>query len=210
MADGTRLLTPRQRSALPGSPYDRLVSVVKWVLPLAAFAVLAAALILPLTANREFSFILSKDRVALAGERLRVTDASYRGEDRRGQAFTIRAANAIQRSSETPVVELEGISATLDARNGPVTAVAEAGRYDLERERITIDGPVRVDSASGYLLETQDVSVDLPTRTVASDAGVSGKVPLGSFSADRLRADVNSRTVVLEGRARLHIVQSRA
>lgn len=210
MRSTARHLTPRQRSALPGSAYDRLVGVAKWALPLAAFAILAACLILPLTASQEFSFILAKDRVALAGERLRVSRALYRGEDRKGQAFTISATSAVQRRSDTPVVELNGIAATLAAKDGLIKATAETGRYDIERERITVEGPVRVDSPAGYLLETRDVAVDLPSRSVASDAGVSGRVPLGSFSAQRLRADINSRVVVLSGGARLRIVQRRA
>jgi lipopolysaccharide export system protein LptC len=209
MASRARPLTRRQRAALPGSGYDRMVGVVKWLLPLLASVIFAACLILPLTKSGEFSFILSKDRVAPAGERLRVERAAYRGEDSKGQPFTITAASAVQRTSATPVVELNDIAATLQAQDGPVRATAERGRYDLERETIAVDGPVRVDSAAGYLVETRDVRVDLPSRSVASDDGVSGRVPLGTFSAQRLRADVNDRTVVLEGRARLRIVQRR-
>jgi lipopolysaccharide export system protein LptC len=35
-------------------------------------------------------------------------------------------------------------------------------------------------------------------------------MPLGSFSANRIEADLGARTVLLDGRARLHIVQGRA
>jgi lipopolysaccharide export system protein LptC len=38
---------------------------------------------------------------------------------------------------------------------------------------------------------------------------VDGQMPLGSFSAGRMQADLEARTVTLEGRAHLHIVQGR-
>ncbi len=202
--------TSRQRAALPGSPYDRLVSVVKILLPVAALAVFAACLIWPLTARQEFSFILSKDRVAEANERLRVSRAKYRGEDSKGQAFEITAASAVQKSSDVPIVELRDIAATLNATDGPVHATAQAGRYDMEHDRITAEGPVNIDSADGSLIRTRDVSLDMASRVVTGDQGVSGKLRLGTFRAERLRADVTGRVVKLEGRVHLHIVQPRA
>jgi lipopolysaccharide export system protein LptC len=56
-------------------------------------------------------------------------------------------------------------------------------------------------------LLTRDVAIALKTRTIASSGPVSGRMPLGSFTAGRIRADLPSRTVILDGGARLHIVQ---
>ena len=36
--------------------------------------------------------------------------------------------------------------------------------------------------------------------------GVEGSVPAGTFSADRLEADLDARTVALDGHARLRMV----
>ena len=197
----------RRNAAPPGGAWDRLVATLKLALPAAAVAVLAACLIWPLTTQREFSFILSKDRVAEARERLRMDRAVYRGEDSKGQPFTIAAASAVQRTSDTPIVELRDISAELRTPSGPARAEAEVGRYDLEQEQIDVVGPVTLESAAGYRLDTRDVSVDLATRRVTSSGPVSGRIPLGSFEAGRLRADVDDRRVVLDRGASLRIVQ---
>jgi lipopolysaccharide export system protein LptC len=50
------------------------------------------------------------------------------------------------------------------------------------------------------------VVVDLPRRAVTGAGGVSGTVPAGSFSADRLEVDLDARTVSLIGNARLRMV----
>jgi len=59
----------------------------------------------------------------------------------------------------------------------------------------------------GFLLETRDVMVDLKGRTLASAGPVSGQMRLGNFQAGRLSADLGERKVVLDGGARLKIVQ---
>ncbi len=199
--------TARQLSARPGSGFDRWMTVLKVVLPAAAAALGLTFLILPLTASEEFSFLLSKDQVGSARERLLVERAVYRGEDSRGQRFIISAARAVQRNSATPVVELSGISAELAAKDGPSRAVADAGKYDMKREQIMMIGPVRFSGADGTRLETRDVTVDLASRTLASGGMVDGRVPLGAFRAGRLRADVRGRVVTLDGGASLHIAR---
>lgn len=197
----------RANAAAPGGSWDRTVATLKLALPAAAVAVLAACLIWPLTSQQEFSFILSKDRVAAAQERLRMDRAVYRGEDSKGQPFTISAASAVQKTSDTPIVELRDISAELQTGDGPARVDAGVARYDLEREQIDVIGPVRLDSANGYRLDTRDVSIDLATRRVTGSGKVAGKMPLGSFEAGRLRADVGGRSVILDQGASLRIVQ---
>lgn len=197
----------RANAAPPGGSWDRTVATLKLALPAGAIAVLAACLIWPLTSQQEFSFILSKDRVAEAKERLRMDRAVYRGEDSKGQPFTISATSAVQKTSDTPIVELRDISAQLLTPDGPARAQADVGRYDLERERIDVVGPVELQSAAGYKLDTSDVSIDLATRKVLGSGKVVGKMPLGSFNAGRLRADVTGRSVILDQGARLRIVQ---
>lgn len=210
MSDATAAaeFSTRGRNAVPpGGRWDRFVDLMKIALPIAALAVLLACLIWPLTARQEFSFLLAKDRVDEAQERLRVERAVYRGEDSRGQPFVISAASAVQKTSDTPIVELRDISAELRTADGPARADAQIARYDMERERIDVVGPVELKSVAGYRLQTQDVSVDLNTRQVTSAGRVTGQMPLGSFQAGRLRADVGGRTVVLDRGASLRIVQ---
>jgi lipopolysaccharide export system protein LptC len=66
---------------------------------------------------------------------------------------------------------------------------------------------VRVTGGDGYHLATRDVTVDLKQRQMQSSGPVSGEMRLGQFQAGQLKGDLNSRTVVLDGGARLKIVQ---
>ena len=204
-----RAISPRQRWAAPGGRHDWTVRFSRIILP-SGIGVLAAILILaPLSTRGDISFVLAKDTVAFAKERMRLTAAVYRGEDSKGQPFVLRAGSAVQISSLDPVVRLGDLSANIALADGPATLVADAGRYDMNRETLNIDGPISFTAADGYRLDTRDVAVGLKTRKLASGGPVSGRLPIGTFTADLINADLESRIVVLDGRVRLHIIQGK-
>lgn len=205
-----RVRSERQLWAASGSRHDRLISVLRLILPIAIGALVILLALAPLTVGRDISFVLSKDRVAMARERLRVTTATYRGQDSKGQAFQLTAGSAVQTSSSDPVVKLNSLAAQIQLPEGPARIVANRGRYDMDSEKVAIDGPVHLRSADGYNIETRDVGIDLQTRKVASEGPVDGRMNIGTFTSDRFTADLNARVVVLEGRARLHIDQRQA
>ena len=60
-----------------------------------------------------------------------------------------------------------------------------------------------------YRLDTSDATIDLKSKTMQSDGKVTGTVTQGNFSADRLNANLDDRTVRLTGNARLRIVPGR-
>ena len=94
----------RLRWARPGSGHDRNVRLARVGLPAFVGALAAVLAIAPLTQRAEVSFVLSKDKVAMAKERMRVSRAQYRGQDDKGQAFTLNAGSAVQATSRSPVV----------------------------------------------------------------------------------------------------------
>ena len=197
----------KQRWAVPGSAHDRLVRWSKVVLPSAVGVVIAVLAVAPLDREGDVSFILDKKKVENAPERMRVEAARYTGTDNKGQRFEIVANSAIQRSSDAPIVDINGIFAQLGLEQGPVRIGANQGRYNLDTQKIAVEGPIRVLGPDGYRLATRDVTVDLKRRQVVSEGPVSGAMRLGTFEAQQMRADLGTRSVVLDGRARLKIVQ---
>ena len=149
------------------------------------------------TAGDDISFILDKKKVDNASERMRVESARYVGTDNQGRQFVMVADNAIQRNSDTPLVELDGLLAQLGLAQGPLSIAANKGQYNLDTQQVAILGPVQVAGPDGYRLATRDVTVDLKQRRLASAGPVTGPMRLGTFEAGRLRADLGQRTVTL-------------
>ena len=204
-----RTRSQRQRWAAPGSRHDRLVSAARILLPI-GIGVMAAFLVMaPLTNSGEASFVLDKNKVDVAKERLKIQAAQYRGEDQKGQPFDLTAQSAIQHSSAEPIVQLTDLSARVQLSDGPANIRADSGVYDMDSEKVKLNGPLNFTGPKGYDLKTRDATVDLKTRQMQSGGAVTGTTSQGTFSANSLHADMENRIVTLDGNARLRFVPRR-
>ena len=207
--EAAALRSERQHFAAPGGSHDRLVKFLAAALPMAVGVLAALMVITPLSPRGEVSFLLDRNKVDEIDERLRADRALYRGQDDKGRPFSLTAGEAVQRSSAEGIVRMRDLVARLLLPEGPAQIVAPAGEYSLRTDQVEVPGTVRFSAADGYAMQLDGVSVDLPGRTVTGAGGVSGTVPAGSFSANRLEVDLDARTVSLVGNARLRMVPGR-
>jgi len=207
MSQQADLIRDRRKAfALPGSPLDKAIKLLAVGLPALVGAVAAAMLIAPLSPRGEVSFLLDRNKVATAQDRLRVDEAMYRGRDDKGRAFSLTAGEAVQVSARVPVVQLSDLTARMQLTEGPAALIAPSGSYDIENQLVTVDGVVRFATSDGYRMQVSNVAIDLPHRTLVGSGGVEGAVPAGSFSANSIHADLDARVVALVGNARLRMV----
>ena len=99
--------------AVPGSRHDQLVRGAKVALPSAVGVLIAFLALAPLDKEGDVSFILDKNKVDSAPERMRVEAARYTGQDDKGQRFEIVAQSAVQQRSRRAGGRHQG-----DARRG--------------------------------------------------------------------------------------------
>ncbi len=195
----------RRAFALPGGAHDKLIHRLNMILPAAVGVMAALMIITPLSPRGEVSFLLDRNKVEVAKDRLRVDNAMYRGQDDKGRPFSLIAGEALQRSVTVPVVQLSNLSARMLLSEGPAVLQAAGGSYNIDTERVAIDGVVRFTAADGYRMTASGVSIDMPTRKVIGSGRVEGAIPAGTFAADRIEADLGERTISLDGNARLHM-----
>lgn len=205
-ADKERTL--RQFFAAPGGRHDRLVRILRVGLPSIIGVLVAMLVVSPFSNTQEMSFVLAKDEVNMAKERMRLTNAMYRGEDSRGRPFTLRGGSAVQKSSSEPVIRLTDLSGQILMANGPAQLVAGQGSYNLETEKVRVEGPLSYTGGDGFSLTANNVEFAMKTRQIESFGPVNGAMKVGAFSAGKLRADVDARIVRLEGGAHLRINQN--
>ena len=199
--------TARQKFALPGGRHDRLVRTLRVALPSVIGVLLAVLAFSPFSNTQEMSFVLAKDEVNLATERMRVGNALYRGEDTKGRPFSLSAGSAVQKSAADPLLRMTDLSGRLVMDNGPATLSAGKGTYDMKAEKIRVDGPLSFASGDGFTLVASNVEFLMKPKTMQSFGPVSGSTRVGTFSAARMTADAEARIVRLEGGARLQINQ---
>jgi lipopolysaccharide export system protein LptC len=193
--------------ARPNSSHDRLIRLMKYALPALVGLVLAFLALVPLEEREEVSFLVDKNKLAQAEERMRIDAPQYRGQDEEGRPFVLDAKTAVQATSSDPIVDINQMSARLQLDEGLAQITADQARFNPDENMVDVLGQVRVAIADGYQLLTSNVAVDLRDRSLQSQGQVEGRMPLGTFRADRMSADLPERKVVLEGNARLHIDQ---
>lgn len=205
-SEAKELRSRRQHFAAPGGSHDKLVAVLARVLPMGVGVLAALMIVTPLSPRGEVSFLLDRNEVAVIDERLSVDNAMYRGRDDLGRPFSLTAGEAVQRSSAEGKVRMSDLMAQLLLEDGPARLMAPGGIYDLNEEVVSVEGSLMLRTADGYSLTASGVSFDLEDRTMRGSGGVEGAVPAGTFSADSMRADIDARTINLDGNARLRMV----
>lgn len=198
-----RVRSERQRWAQPGGRHDRIIAIANRALPVSIGVLFAFLVMAPLTMGGDASFVLDKNRVEVAKERMKLQQARYRGTDAKGQPFELDAGSALQKSSAEPVVRIADMAAAIRLSDGPATLTAPTARYDMDTERVDVNGPIKVRGPDDYTLDTSNAVVDLKSRQLQSTGEATGTVRQGTFRGDRMRADLEARTVTLDGNARL-------
>ena len=195
----------RQHWAEPGGSHDRMVAFLSRALPMGVGVLAALMVITPLSPRGEVSFLLDRNKVAVINERLRVDNALYRGADNKNRPFSLTAGEAVQRSSAEGIVRMNDVVARLLLDEGPARLVAQGGQYSIDNEIVAVRGPLRLTAADGYRMVARGVSLDLANKQLVGSGGVDGAIPAGTFSADRLNADLSARTITLTGNACLRM-----
>lgn len=175
-------------------------------LPAAVGVVVAAMVVTPLFPRSEVSFLLDRNRVAITEERLKVTNAVYRGLDTKMRPFSVTAGSAVQHSAQIPIVAMSRLIASLQLEDGPARLTAPTGDYDIRSDVMHARGPVDFQGPKDYHMVTSSVDVDLKAKRATGSGGVQGVIPSGTFSAERITADLAGERVTLAGHARLRMV----
>ncbi|MGB3165429.1 MAG: LPS export ABC transporter periplasmic protein LptC [Alteraurantiacibacter sp.] len=205
-AAADRMRSKRQAFAAPGSMLDRVVRLLAVGLPALVGVVAAMMVITPLSPRGEVSFLLDRNKVAIADDRLRVDDAMYRGQDNRGRPFSLNAGEAVQRSNSVPMVEMDDLVARIVLPEGPAILSAPDGTYDIDDRRVGVPGIVQFSAADGYEMSASNVTIDLANKLLIGQGRVSAVLPAGRVEANAMRADLASRTITLRGNVRGRLV----
>jgi lipopolysaccharide export system protein LptC len=195
----------RQSFAAPGGFHDRMVRLIAMGLPVLIGALLAVLVIAPFSPRGEISFLLDRNKVAMVNDRLRVVSAMYRGQDDSGRNFSVTAGSAVQHSAVKDEVEMRDITARVMLTDGPASLTTGAGVYDFARQLIDVPTPVNFETSDGYRMVTGGADIDIGKRRLVSRGRADGRIPAGTFAADRISADLEGRTITLDGHARLRM-----
>lgn len=123
----------------------------------------------------------------------------FSGTSTGGIPYRLRAKSAMRDGHNASIVTLE--SPILVMENG-VTASANSGRYDSQRNTLTLQNDVKVGHPDSYVFTSALTVIDIDAQLADGDQKILGTGPMGSITSDRYQIDEAGRKVDFAGNTR--------
>ena len=167
--------------------HSRLVKVLRILLPLTGFLILAG--MVGLIAVFNYLSSLGLGNISLSSDGLVMHNPELSGHDGK-RSYKVSAVRAVQRLSDPRIIDLETIHADIvlsEDQNAKITALR--GTYDNGADTLSLYDGLQLTWSEGYNIDLSDVSIDLKTGTMKTSDPISIRSDKGHVRAGKLDYD---------------------
>ncbi len=187
-------------TALEALRYSRFVTLMKRVLSLGAFLIIAAVLAFFFVARQPRQLQLAYESMGRVQNDLAMMKPRLTGTDTKGNPYVITADMAVQDAHNSKKATLKNLEADLSMDKGNwLNARAKDGMVDMGTGQLELNGGISVFSATGYELHSHSASANLKQNIIHGHEEVTGQGPDGTLRADQFHADRNTGLLTLTG-----------
>ena len=191
-----------------GARYSRFVGLMKFLLPVAAAALVVLVVVWPEAYDRDPGFRIGYSSVDSSGgaEAPGMVNARYVGADRQDRPYVVTADTATAEPDNPDRIRLVALQADITLDDGRwVTVIAEQGVYDRAALTLRLGDAVSIYSDDGFELQAGPTVIDLQSGAASSDAPVRAQGPLGQLSAAGFRIPEGGRRLLFVGAVKVTI-----
>jgi len=187
--------------------YSRFVALMKRLLSLGAFLIIAAVLAFFFVQRMPRQLQMSYERLGNIKDDLTMVKPRLAGADAKGNPFVITADSAVQDADNPKRADLKNLEAdlTLDKQNW-INARAKAGMVDMNTGQLELRGGIDVFTATGYELHSNSASANLKQSVIHGHEPVTGQGPEGRLRADEFHADRTTNILTLSGHVHMTLI----
>lgn len=173
--------------------HSQLVGWAKIILPLCALGLLSTLFLFAREANDiDTEALAQAEEIARAQ---RVTAPEFSGVTDDGSIIVIAAKSAQPDDLRPDTVQIDDISLGLNAPNGQSLQIAAVqGEVDARAEIARFLGLARLETSSGYELETNGLTAELATGRITSEGLLEIRAPFGQITAGKVTFEPASDT----------------
>ena len=151
----------------------------------------------------KYSLVFTNLEVGEAGTP-KMVKPRLQGTDVRGRPYNVLGEYATQQSqTQISIHKVQGDMTLKD--DSWVTILAETGDVDLTSAKLHMNGDVSLFHDSGVEFHTENVFVDMKSKTAYSDTSVVGQSLLGTLAADKFTVDSGQATIRFDGNVKVTI-----
>lgn len=167
--------------------HSRVVAWLKVVLPLAALALLSTLFLVART-GPEADLPFSRKALEEMASGQQVEAPEFAGLTAEGRAINLSARTAMPRDSAGDAVDAVGIRGRLETGDqSSIELVADEGTVFTRKSLAHLRGNVRVDTSTGYTIDTAELNAALDRTDMESPGPVTAEGPLGRIDAGRMQ-----------------------
>ena len=187
--------------------YSRYVALMKRLLSLGAFLIIAAVLAFFFVQRMPRQLQMSYERLGRLENDLTMVKPRLAGADTKGNPFVITADSAVQDAKNPKRASLKNLEAdlSLDKQNW-VNARAKTGLVDMGTGQLELGGGIDVFTTTGYELHSSSASANLKQNVIHGHEPVTGQGPQGTLRADEFHADRDTNILTLSGHVHMTLI----
>jgi lipopolysaccharide export system protein LptC len=158
---------------------NRLVGLLRWLVPAAGVLVFVGLLVMILIDNLGQRFGFSNIRIDR--DNLVVETPKLTSTDDDGTLYALSARAARVRPTQTDVIDMEGVVFSMTPTTGPaVEAAAEAGQFQVSDQLLNVPGVTHISTTEGLNGTLEAVFADLMNWKMVASGTVDFTLPNGS------------------------------
>jgi lipopolysaccharide export system protein LptC len=171
--------------------HSQMVGWAKIVLPLCALGILSTLFLFARDSNDlDTSALEQAEEIARAQ---RVTAPEFAGVTDDGSVVVIAAKSAQPDATRLDTVQIDDISMRLDTPEGNfLTVNATKGEVDGRAQIASFLGLARLETSTGYALETNGLMAELATGRITSEGLLEIRAPFGQLTAGKVTFEPGS------------------
>lgn len=190
--------------------YSRFVVLMKRILALGAFLIIAAVLAFFFVQRMPRQLQMSYERLGRVKNDLAMMKPRLAGTDSKGNPYVITADRAVQDVNNPKKATLQNLEADISMEKGNwINARAKAGMVDMSTGQLELYNGIDVFTAKGYELHSNSASANLKKSMIHGHETVTGQGPDGTLRADRFHADRDTDTLTLSGHVHMTLYGSK-
>ena len=165
--------------------YSQVVNLAKIALPLGALALLSTLFLFARGQNQPSDIDLSE--VAEIAREQRLTAPQFSGVTNEGAIVAISARSAYPSGDDPRIVSIDEIRMQMDNVDGShIEIIATNGALNGPQKVVHFLGLARLETSTGYQMETNGLTAALDTGMVTSDGVLEIHAPFGELTAGKV------------------------
>jgi lipopolysaccharide export system protein LptC len=159
-----------------------LITVTKWLLPMAAMALLASIALWPEVEDSAIKARMRMSHVSGDVDGGKLLDARYNGVDEKGRPYTVTAATAWQIDPERVGLTMPKGDITMESGTW-LMLTSKEGTFMQHQNQLDLAKDVTLYRDDGTTMHTQSASLDLKAGAAAGSDPVHAEGPFGVLDA---------------------------